>query len=55
MFLVLIQNVMYFKLDGQPVNASVLFRDLLAGNGMMHVIDKIMWHVGDYQKTSSVS
>ena len=46
---------MYFKLDGQAVNASVLFRDLLAGNGMMHVIDKIMWHVGDYQATSSVS
>lgn len=46
---------MYFKLDGQPVNASALFRDLLAGNGMIHVIDKIMWHVGDYQETSSVS
>ncbi|KAJ7377675.1 Stabilin-2 [Desmophyllum pertusum] len=49
------QNAMYFKLDEQPVNASVLFRDLLAGNGMIHVIDKIMWHVGDYQETSSTS
>ena len=33
----------------------MLFRDLLCGNGMIHVIDKIMWHVGDYQETSSVS
>ncbi|PFX25122.1 Stabilin-2 [Stylophora pistillata] len=49
------QNVMYLKLDNQPVNASVLFRDLLAGNGMIHVIDKIMWHVGEYQETSSKS
>lgn len=49
------QNVMYLKLDNQSVNASVLFRDLLAGNGMIHVIDKIMWHVGDYQETSSKS
>ena len=45
----------YFKLDGHYVNASVLFNDLLAGNGMIHVIDKIMWHVGDYQETRSVS
>ena len=49
------QNVTYFKLDGHYVNASVLFNDLLAGNGMIHVIDKIMWHVGDYQETRSVS
>ena len=46
---------MYLKLDNQSVNASVLFRDLLADNGMIHVIDKIMWHVRDYQETSSVS
>ena len=46
---------MYFKLDGQPVTAFALFRDLLAGNGIIHVVDKIMWHVGDYQETSSVS
>ena len=50
-----LQNIMYFKLDGQPVTASALFRDLLAGNGIIHVVDKIMWHVGDYQETSSVS
>ena len=49
------QNVTYFKLDGHYVNASVLFSDLLAGNGMIHAIDKIMWHVGDYQETRSVS
>lgn len=49
------QNVTYFKLDGHYVNASVLFNDLLAGNGMIHVIDKIMWHVGDYQETRSKS
>ena len=46
---------MHFRLRGHYVNATVLFRDLLAGNGMIHVIDKIMWHVGDYQETSSVS
>lgn len=45
----------YFRLDGHYINASVLLSDLLAGNGMIHVIDKIMWHVGDYQETRSVS
>lgn len=50
-----VQNVTYFRLMGHYVNASVLFPDLLAGNGIIHVIDKIMWHVGDYQETSSVS
>ena len=37
------------------MNATVLLSDLLAGNGMIHVIDKIMWHVEDYHETSSVS
>ncbi|CAH3195864.1 unnamed protein product [Porites evermanni] len=49
------QNVTYFRLDGHYINASVLLSDLLAGNGMIHVIDKIMWHVGDYQETRSKS
>lgn len=47
------QNVTHFKLDGHFVTAKVLLPDLLAGNGMIHVIDKIMWHVGDYKETSS--
>lgn len=37
------------------MTASVLLPNLLAGNGMIHVIDKIMWHVEDYNETSSVS
>lgn len=50
-----LQSTLYFKLDGHFVNATVLLSDLLAGNGMIHVIDKIMWHVEDYRETSSVS
>ncbi|XP_015760966.1 PREDICTED: transforming growth factor-beta-induced protein ig-h3-like [Acropora digitifera] len=48
-----LQSTLYFKLDGHFVNATVLLSDLLAGNGMIHVIDKIMWHVEDYHETSS--
>lgn len=50
-----LQSTLHFKLDGHFVNATVLLSDLLAGNGMIHVIDKIMWHVEDYHETSSVS
>ena len=45
---------MFYKVDGQPNNATVLYSDVLASNGMIHIIDKIMWNPGTYSSSVSV-
>ena len=45
---------MFYKVDDQANNATVLYSDLLAANGMIHIVDKIMWNSGSYSTTRSV-
>ena len=50
----ILQGTLYYQVAGQPNKAKIETPDLLAGNGIIHIIDRSTWHPGPYSDTRKV-
>jgi hypothetical protein len=45
---------MFYSLAGSSTKAKIIASDFLAGNGIIHVVNKVIWYPGNYTSTNTV-